>query len=162
MRRAWLLVIVLMAVSGQSCWAKGKSLGPLRVPNFVQANNGLAVAAAVRGGDYVTRVLMHFMGMDPPLVWVKPPKTADIIPAWMDEPVMIEASATPIGISACGRSDYRQIAAALREDAPVSVQRSEGFIHIDAPAAAIGAPAALDSRGIYGHSAEDCIQFAGK
>lgn len=163
MRRAGLLVIVFMVVSGQSCLAKGKTLGPLRVPGFVQANNGLGVAAALRGGDYVSRVIMHFMGMDPPLVWVQPPKTADLIPAWMDEPVAMPASFTPIGIPACGRSDYGGLATALRADPSpaVSVPRAEGLIHFDAPAA-VSAPAAssLDSREIYGHSAEECTQSA--
>ena len=163
MARARLLFIVLVAVSGQACLAKGKNLGPLRVPNFIQANNGLAAAAAIRGGDFIGRVILHFAGLDPPLVWVQPPKTAEIIPAWMDEPVVMEASFTPVGIPACGRSDYRGLAVALRAEAPVaavSPRRSEGQIHFDAPVASAPAASGLDSREIYGHSAGECTQSA--
>ena len=164
MRRAGFLVIVALAVSGTACHAKGKGLGPLRVPNFVQANNGLAAAAMMRGGDYVSRVILHFMGMDPPLVWVRPPKTAEVIPAWMDEPVVMEASFfAPAGIPACGRSDYGGLAAALHAAPPDIRAPSEGIIRLDAPPSSSAAPAAgLDSREIYGHSSEECPQTARK
>ncbi len=62
------------------------------MPGFVQANNGLGAVAALRGGDFATRVIMHFAGLDPPLIWVPPPKTAEVIPAWMDEPVVMPAA----------------------------------------------------------------------
>ena len=158
MKRAGFLVIVMLAVSGPACHAKGKSLGPLRVPGFVQANNGLGVAAAIRGGGFLERVALHFMGLDPPLVWVPPPKTADVIPAWMDEPVVMEARFTAIGVPACASPDYGRLAAALNAAPSASDVTPQGVIRFDAPQA----PAAgnLDSREIYGHSADGCTLSA--
>jgi len=72
MRRAGILVIAALAISGP-CHAKGKSSLPVKMPKFVEADNGLAAAAALRGGDYLTRVIMHFAGMDPPVTWVPRP-----------------------------------------------------------------------------------------
>jgi len=149
MRRAGLIVIVLLAVPGAFCHAKAKSLGPLQVPKFVEANNGLAVAAAVRGGDFVSRVALHFLGLDPPLVWVPPPKYADIFPAWVDEPVAMPATAIAIGTSACGAADYGHLAAALREEAPAPLS-SGGFIHVEAPPLPGPVAGDLGSREIYG------------
>jgi len=148
MRRAGLVVIVLLAVPGPACHAKGKSLGPLQVPKFVEANNGLAVAAAIRGGDFVSRVALHFLGLDPPLVWVPPPKYADIFPAWVDDPVAMPATAIAIGTSACGAADYAHLAAALSDEAPAPF--TGGLIHVEAPPLPGPAAGDLGSREIYG------------
>jgi hypothetical protein len=156
MRRAGLLVIVLLAVSGSACQAGGKSGLGARMPKFIQADNGLGAAAAMRGGDFVTRVVMHFLGLDPPVEWVPPPKTADLIPAWMDELVVIEASAPgtlkSIGASSCGQSNLTHLAEQLRADAPPLVP--EGLIHLDAPAAS--APT-FDGRAVYGLEPRDAL-----
>ena len=165
MKRARFLVILALAVSGPACHAKGKGLGPLKVPHFVQADNGLGVTAAIRGGDFVERVILHFMGMDPPLVWVAPPKTAEVIPAWMDEPVVMPATYLAIGAPACGATDYGQLAATLREapSAPTAAARPGGLIRMEAPAvSAAPQPAAdLDSREIYGHFSDGCPVTSG-
>lgn len=158
-RTAGLLVIAVMVVSG-SCQAKGKTSLPFKVPGFVQANNGLGAVAALRGGDFVTRVILHFAGMDPPLVWVPPPKTAEVIPAWMDEPVVMPAAFTAIEVPACGKSNLGQLAARLQEEpqARTAPSQPQGLIHVDAPSAAPKGPGAeIDSRTIYGHSAEECL-----
>jgi len=150
MRRAGLIVIVLLAVPGLVCHAKGKSLGPLQVPKFVEANNGLAAAAAIRGGDFVSRVALHFFGLDPPRVWVPPPKYADLFPGWVDDPVVLPATAIAIGASACGAADYGHLAAALREEAPAAPAPSGGLIHVEAPPLPGPAAGDLGSREIYG------------
>jgi len=145
-----LFIIVLLALPGPACHAKGKSLGPLQVPKFVEANNGLAVAAAIRGGDFVSKVALHFLGLDPPLVWVRPPKYADIFPAWVDDPVAMPATAIAIGTSACGAPDYAHLAAALREEMPSAPAPSGGLIHVEAPPLPGPAAGDLGSREIYG------------
>jgi len=150
MRRAGLIVIVLLAVPGLACHAKGKSLGPLQVPKFVEANNGLAAAAAIRGGDFVSRVALHFLGLDPPLVWVPPPRYADIFPAWVDDPVAMPATAIAIGASACGAADYAHLAAALRDEAPPDLVPAGGLIHVEAPPLPGPAVGDLGSGAIYG------------
>lgn len=163
-RAAGLLVVAAMAVSGP-CQAKGKTSLPFKVPGFVQANNGLGAVAALRGGDFVTRVIMHFAGMDPPVAWVPPPKTAEVIPAWMDEPVVMPAAFTAIGIPACGKSDLGQLAVRLQEEPPPAAAPShpQGLIHFDAPPTPTGGQGAgLDSRAIYGHSSDDCFLSARK
>ena len=158
-RAAGLLVIALLAVSG-SCQAKG-----VKVPRLVQANNGLGAVAALRGGDFLTRVIMHFAGMDPPLIWEPPPKTAEVIPAWMDEPVVMPAAFTAIGVPACGKSDFGQLAVRLQEEPPPAAAPSprQGLIHVDAPAppaSATSQGSGLDSRAIYGHPSEECLRSA--
>ncbi len=150
------LIVVVVAVSGQACLAKGKTLGPMQVPKFIEANNGLGVAAALRGGDFLSRVVLHFMGMDPAAQWVPPPKPGDLFPAWVDEPLAMPATAIAIGASSCGVSDYSHLAAALRADPPAvpSAAHPEGLIHVEAPPvpAIAPGPAAGDfgSREIYG------------
>lgn len=163
-RAAGLLVIVAVAVSGP-CQAKGKTSLPVKVPGFVQANNGLGAIAALRGGDFVTRVIMHFAGMDPPVIWVQPPKTAEVIPAWMDEPMVMPAVFTAIGMPGCGKSDLGQLAARLKEGPPAvtAVSAPQGLIHLDAPALSISAGAqgvGFDSRAMYGHASDECILSA--
>ncbi|GEM_PF-6137289 len=149
MRRAGLIVIVLLAVPGAVCQAKGKNLGPLQVPKFVEANNGLAAAAALRGGDFVSRVVLHFLGMDPAAQWVPPPKYAEIFPAWVDEPVAKPAAIIAIGAPGCGAPDYGRLAAALRDGPPAPLSAG-GLIHVEAPPARGPAPGDLGGREIYG------------
>jgi hypothetical protein len=162
-RTVGLLVLAATAISGP-CLAKGKTSLPIKVPGFVQANNGLGAVAALRGGDFVTRVIMHFAGLDPPLEWVPPPKTAEVIPAWMDEPVVMPASLTAIGVPACGKSDLGQLVAHLQEEAtPAAAQPlPQGLIHVDAPAAPSVPPggAGLDGRAIYGHPSDGCLMIS--
>jgi len=149
MRRAGLLVIVLWVVSGPACQAGGKTSLPVKLPKFIQADNGLGAVAALRGGDFLTRVAMHFLGMDPAVEWVPFPKTAELIPDWMDEPVAIEASAPgtikAIGSSSCGHSDLSHLAAQLKADPPPA--SPERLIHLDA-SASIAQP--FDGRAVYG------------
>lgn len=135
------------------------------MPKFVEADNGLAASAALRGGDYLTRVIMHFAGMDPVVAWVPPPKMAEVIPAWMDEPVVMPAAFTAIGIPGCGKSDLGQLAARLQEESVFAAMLPppQGLIHVDAPATptpVTGQSVGLDSRAIYGHSADECILSA--
>lgn len=159
MRRAGLLVIALLAVAGPGGQAKDKSVGPLKVPKFIQADNGLTTAAAIRGGYYLTQVIQHFVGLDPPRDWVPPPKTAELFPDWVDAPVAMPAAFTAIGVPACGKADLSALAASLRKEPPASVPSApQGLIHVEAPADT--GDHALDSRAIYGHSSGDCLLSA--
>lgn len=128
------LLVVLLAMTGTAVEAKGKA----QVPKFIQADNGLMAAAALRGGDYLTKLVMHFAGQDPPLEWVGFPKTADLIPAWMDEPVAAPAAMTATAMSGCGKSDFAALAEALKAPPPVAAP-TEGLIHFEAPAVSFGA-----------------------
>jgi hypothetical protein len=162
MRRGALLALVALAVCGSDCRAAGNKA----VPKFVSSNNGLGFAAAMRGGDYLTKVAMHFLGMDPPVVWEAFPKTGEIIPAWMDEPVAMPASLMALGQSTCQGSDFSQLAAQLNRPPP-AVEASpspEGLIRLDAPLPskqASPAPSSgtgLDMKSIYG---EGCVSSGG-
>jgi hypothetical protein len=154
MKRAGLPAIVLLAVSGPAL-AGGKTA----LPRALTADNGLAAMAMIRGGGYLTRVIMHFAGMDPPLEWGAPPRTAEVIPAWMDEPAAMSASAISLGMAGCGTGDLANLAANMRGEALIAAA-PQGLIHVEAPAAAAGPAPGLDSRAIYGHSSDECILSA--
>ncbi len=158
MRRTGLLVIVLWVVSGPACQAGGKTSLPMRLPKFIQADNGLGTVAALRGGDFLTRVALHFMGMDPVVEWGPFPHTADLIPEWMDEPVVIEASVPgtlkATGVSSCGHSNLSHLAARLKADPPPA--SPAGLIHLATPAS-ISTP--FDGRAIYGVERPDDLCF---
>ena len=157
-RRTAFLGVALLMMCGSACQAAGKTA----VPKFVSSNNGLGFAAAMRGGEYLTKVAMHFLGMDPPLEWVDPPKTGEIFPDWVDEPVAMPASLSTIGVAHCGGGDFSQLAAQLGNPAPSSeaAPRLDGLIRLDAPKATSPAPSGtgLDMKSIYG---EGCVSSGG-
>jgi len=167
MARAGLLVIVLLMISAP-CQSKAKNSLPVKMPKFVEADNGMPAAAALRAGGYLTRVILHFAGMDPPVSWEPFPKTAETIPAWMDAVMVMPAAVTAVGAPACGKSDLGQLALRLQDEAPeagaASAPPAPGLIHLDGPAAPSaslrGPGAEFDSRAIYGHASGDCLVSA--
>jgi hypothetical protein len=130
--------------------AAAKSGATAMVPKFVQANNGLGFMAAVRGAGFVTQVIMHFAGLDPPVEWVPPPTAAELFPAWVDEPVAFTGTGSP----KCGGVDMNQLAARLQDkSSPPAAEAPSGLLRIETPR--IGAADVWDSRAIYGAERRD-------
>lgn len=133
MRPAWFLLFGLMAASAP---AAGKGGLSAKLPKFAQADNGVGVVAAVRGADYLSRVIMHFAGLDSPLVWEQPPKSSEIFPDWVDEPVAKPVALTLQGHPACAEDDLSRLAAALKTDPEptAATPRAGGLIRLEGPA----------------------------
>ena len=172
MGRAGLLAVAALAIVGGPCHAGGGKGLQARLPKIVTENNGLGSVVALRGGDFLSRVVLHFAGLDPPVEWTPFPKTAELFPAWMDEPVAMPArlSVEAFGQPACAEHDYGRLAARLQAEPaapvpPAPQSHSDGLIRIETasssaarpPAAGGGRENGLDMKTIYGGS---CIIYA--